>query len=147
MISVVIPLYNEEDNISALQDQLDSALAGMDREIIFVDDGSTDQTLQRLQRRPGTRVLEFEKNSGQSAAMYAGIQAARGDVIVLLDGDLQNDPTDIPKLLAEIERAPTWCAVIASPGRISCRSGSLRDSRTLCGRDSPRTGFAIPGAL
>ena len=104
MISVVIPLYNEEDNIATLQQELDSALAGIDHEIVFVDDGSKDQTVARVQRRPEVRLLEFEKNTGQSAAMYAGIHAAKGDVIVLLDGDLQNDPADIPKLLAEIER-------------------------------------------
>lgn len=104
MISIVIPLYNEEDNIATLQKELGSALAGIDHEIVFVDDGSKDQTVARVDRRPEVRLLEFEKNTGQSAAMYAGIHAAKGDVIVLLDGDLQNDPADIPKLLAEIER-------------------------------------------
>jgi dolichol-phosphate mannosyltransferase len=104
MISVVVPLYNEEDNVAPLQTQLAAALAGIDHEIILVDDCSTDQTLARIEKRPSVRVLEFEKNSGQSAAIYAGVQAARGDVIVLLDGDLQNDPSDIPRLLAEIER-------------------------------------------
>ena len=104
MISVVIPLYNEEDNIAALQRQLADALANHEHEIVFVDDGSRDQTLARIDRNAQTRVLEFEKNAGQSAAMYAGIQAANGEVIVLLDGDLQNDPADILKLIAEIER-------------------------------------------
>lgn len=104
MISVVIPLYNEEDNIATLQKELDAALVGFDHEIVFVDDGSKDQTVARIHRQPGVRVLELQKNTGQSAAMYAGIQAAKGDVIVLLDGDLQNDPADIPKLLAQIEK-------------------------------------------
>lgn len=104
VISVVIPLYNEEDNIAKLQQELASALAGIDYEIVFVDDGSKDQTVARVERRPEVRLLEFEKNTGQSAAMYAGIQAAQGDIIVLMDGDLQNDPADIPKLTAEIER-------------------------------------------
>ena len=103
-ISVVIPLYNEEDNISPLQQELATALAGIDHEIILVDDCSKDQTLARIERRPEVHVIEFAKNTGQSAAMYAGIQAARGDVIVLLDGDRQNDPADIPRLLAEIEK-------------------------------------------
>jgi dolichol-phosphate mannosyltransferase len=101
-LSVVIPLFNEEDNIATLQRELDAALAGIDHEIVFVDDGSKDQTLARIQRRPGVRVIEFERNTGQSAAMYAGLHAARGEVLVLLDGDLQNDPADIPKLLAKI---------------------------------------------
>lgn len=103
-ISVVIPLYNEEDNIAKLQQELDTALSGIEHEIVFVDDGSKDQTVARVQRSPRVRLLEFEKNTGQSAAMYAGIHAAKGDIIVLLDGDLQNDPADIPKLMAEIER-------------------------------------------
>jgi len=104
VISVIIPLFNEEDNIAALQDELAAALAGIDHEIIFVDDGSRDRTLERIRRGAGVRVLVFVKNTGQSAAMYEGINAARGDVIVLLDGDLQNDPKDIPRLLAGIEK-------------------------------------------
>ena len=68
-----------------------------------MDDCSKDQTLARIERRPGVRVIEFAKNTGQSAAMYAGIQAATGEVIVLLDGDRQNDPADIARLLAGIE--------------------------------------------
>jgi len=103
MLSVVIPLYNEEDNIADLQAELASALASIPHEIIFVDDGSSDHTLDRIRRAPNTRILVFAKNTGQSAAMYEGIHAARGDVIVLLDGDLQNDPNDIPRLLAEID--------------------------------------------
>jgi dolichol-phosphate mannosyltransferase len=102
-VSVVIPLYNEEENIAELQKELAAALAGIDHEIILVDDCSKDQTLARIERRPEVRVIEFAKNTGQSAAMYAGIQGAKGDVIVLLDGDRQNDPADIAKLLAGIE--------------------------------------------
>jgi dolichol-phosphate mannosyltransferase len=103
MISVVIPLYNEEDNVQTLQRELAMALGGIPHEIIFVDDGSQDRTLARIERTPEVRVLELEKNTGQSAAMFVGIRAARGEVIVLLDGDLQNDPADIPRLLAQIE--------------------------------------------
>ena len=103
MISVVIPLYNEQENIEPLQKEVAATLSGLDYELILVDDCSSDGTLQHIDRRPGVRVIEFAKNTGQSAAMYAGIYAAKGDVIVLLDGDRQNDPADIPKLLAEIE--------------------------------------------
>lgn len=103
-LSVVIPLYNEEENISPLQAQLEHGLAGQDYEIVFVDDGSKDNTVAKIERRPGVRVLAFEKNAGQSAAMYAGIMAAKGDIIILLDGDLQNDPEDIMKLVAEVEK-------------------------------------------
>jgi dolichol-phosphate mannosyltransferase len=104
MISIVIPLFNEEGNVKTLQHEVAAAMAGREYELILVDDCSTDQTLSRIQCGPGVRVLEFECNTGQSAAMYAGIHAAEGDVVVLLDGDLQNDPGDIPKLLAELER-------------------------------------------
>ena len=103
MISVVVPLFNEEDNVQRLQSELAAALAGTEHEVILVDDGSQDQTVARIRRTPETRVLRFEKNTGQSAAMYEGVHAARGETIVLLDGDLQNDPADIPRLLAEIE--------------------------------------------
>ncbi len=103
-VSVVIPLYNEEENVPILQSELSAALAGIAHELIFVDDGSTDRTLERLTKTPEVRVLQFERNAGQSAAMYAGANAARGSIVILIDGDLQNDPADIPKLLAEIER-------------------------------------------
>lgn len=102
--SVVIPLFNEEDNVAILQKEIGEALAGRNYELILVDDGSSDATVARINRKPEVRVLEFEKNAGQSAAMIAGITAVRGSVIVLLDGDLQNDPKDIPRLLDEITK-------------------------------------------
>jgi glycosyltransferase involved in cell wall biosynthesis len=103
-VSVVVPLFNEEENVPILQAELTAALAGIDYEIIFVDDGSVDETSKRVALDLRVRVLRFERNAGQSAAMYAGLQNARGAVAVLIDGDLQNDPADIPKLLAEIDR-------------------------------------------
>jgi dolichol-phosphate mannosyltransferase len=103
-VSVVVPLFNEEENVPSLQAELGTALAGLDYEIIFVDDGSTDQTFARIALDPRVRVVRFEKNAGQSAALYAGLQAARGATAVLIDGDLQNDPADISRLLSEIER-------------------------------------------
>ncbi|MFL6536798.1 MAG: glycosyltransferase family 2 protein [Chthoniobacterales bacterium] len=103
-ISVVVPLYNEEENVPILQAELANALRGIDHEIIFVDDGSTDATANRIGRSPEVRVVQFERNAGQSAAMFAGLHAARGSIAVLIDGDLQNDPADIPRLIAEIER-------------------------------------------
>ena len=104
MVSVVVPLYNEEENVPLLQTELAAALAGVSHEIIFIDDGSTDRTLACVTNAPEVRVLRFEKNAGQSAALYAGANAARGAIVVLIDGDLQNDPADIPRLLAEIDR-------------------------------------------
>ena len=103
-VSVVVPVFNEEENMSILQSELTTALAGRDYEIIFVDDASTDRTVDKIDSSSRVRILRFEKNRGQSAAMHAGVHAARGSTIVLIDGDLQNDPADIPKLLAEIER-------------------------------------------
>jgi dolichol-phosphate mannosyltransferase len=103
-VSVVVPLFNEEENVPILQAELTAALGPLDYEIIFVDDGSRDGTVARIAPDPRVRVLQFERNAGQSAAMYAGLHAAHGAVAVLIDGDLQNDPADIPRLLSEIER-------------------------------------------
>lgn len=102
-LSVVVPLFNEEDNVRPLVEEIRAALAGWDFELVLVDDGSTDETVARIPDEPFIRVLEFEKNTGQSAAMHAGIMAARGGLIALLDGDLQNDPADIPALITGIE--------------------------------------------
>ena len=103
-VSVVVPLFNEEESISLLQTELSAALKNFDYEIVFVDDGSGDCTADRIERKMNVRVIRFEKNAGQSAAIYAGVMAARGATLVLIDGDLQNDPADIPRLLAEIAR-------------------------------------------
>jgi glycosyltransferase involved in cell wall biosynthesis len=103
-VSVIVPVYNEEQNIPILQAELKAALRGIDCELIFIDDGSVDRTVERIEPGPDVRVIRFKKNAGQSAAMYAGLQAARGAVLVLIDGDLQNDPADIPKLIDEISR-------------------------------------------
>jgi dolichol-phosphate mannosyltransferase len=103
-VSVVVPLFNEEENVPILQAELTSALTGLDYEIIFVDDGSVDRTVERIAPDPRVRLVQFERNAGQSAAIYAGLHGARGDIAVLIDGDLQNDPADIPTLLTEIGR-------------------------------------------
>ena len=109
MISVVIPAYNEEENIPVLYEKLKRVLDSMgeDYEILFVDDGSYDRTpeiLKELAQKDGrVKVIRFRRNYGQTAAMYAGFEHARGDVIVTMDADLQNDPEDIPKLLQKLE--------------------------------------------
>jgi dolichol-phosphate mannosyltransferase len=103
-VSVVVPVYNEAESVSELQRELASALKEISHEILFVDDGSQDRTVDQINRTSSVRVLEFEKNAGQSAAIYAGLMAARGHILVLIDGDLQNDPNDIPRLLAEIDK-------------------------------------------
>ena len=108
-ISVVVPLYNEEDNVQLLYDELHEVLAALpgSAEMVFVDDGSKDRTLARLEavqrQDPGVRVVALRRNFGQTAAMSAGFDHASGAVIVTMDGDLQNDPHDIPKLLAKLD--------------------------------------------
>jgi glycosyltransferase involved in cell wall biosynthesis len=101
-VSVVVPVFNEEENMSILQSELRDALKGLDCELVFVDDGSTDRSAEKIEAGPNVRIVRFEKNTGQSAALYAGIRAARGQTIVMIDSDLQNDPADIPRLLQEI---------------------------------------------
>jgi dolichol-phosphate mannosyltransferase len=103
-ISVVIPVYNEAESLTQLQSELANVMRGYDHELVFVDDGSSDNSLQMIQRGSRVRVLEFAQNTGQSAAIYAGLRAARGEILVLIDSDLQNDPNDIPLLLAEVEK-------------------------------------------
>lgn len=107
-VSIVVPLYNEEENIISLYTALRSAMdkSGGDYEIIFVDDGSTDNTLQMLkqlaQGNEKVKPLSFRRNFGQTAAFAAGFDHAKGDVIVTIDGDMQNDPADIPRLVSLI---------------------------------------------
>jgi len=101
-VSVVVPLYNEEENVPELQSQLTQSLQGFTHELVFVDDGSSDGTAKAVAQSPSVRLLRFQKNAGQSAAMYAGIMAANGEVIVMIDGDLQNDPADIPALVKKL---------------------------------------------
>ncbi|MBX2817333.1 MAG: glycosyltransferase family 2 protein [Saprospiraceae bacterium] len=108
-ISVVVCVYNEEDNIAPLLQQIQQSLTNFKYEVIYVDDGSTDKTLHALQEHaiPGLTVLEFRKNYGQSHALAAGIQAAQGEFIVTMDGDLQNDPSDIPMMLSLLKEG-SW---------------------------------------
>lgn len=108
-LSVVIPVYNEEENIQLLHERLKNALDSLKKEyeIIFVDDGSTDRTLSLLEEIQAADknviILSLRRNFGQTAAFAAGFDFARGDVVVTMDGDLQNDPADIPKFLELIK--------------------------------------------
>ena len=106
MISVVIPVYNEEANLPALMERLERSLSQLDGgesyEIIFTDDGSADRSLEILTSftaRPGVRVVEMVRNYGQHAAVFAGLEQARGEIVVTLDADLQNPPEEIPRLV------------------------------------------------
>lgn len=107
-LSVVIPVFNEQENISPLHEALSEALKGRDYELVFVDDGSTDTSLEALtdiakDDPEHTLVIELRRNFGQTAAIAAGIDHSRGEVIVTIDADLQNDPADIPLLMDKIE--------------------------------------------
>ena len=111
-LSVVITVINEEENIHPLAEEIRNALAGMDYEVIFVDDGSTDATKKKIKEIIDERItlVELRKNYGQSTAMMAGIDHARGKYIALLDGDLQNDPADIPFML-DLMKKEDWDVV------------------------------------
>lgn len=128
-LSIVIPVHNEEQNVAVLVEELGKALANLDAEFIFVDDGSTDGTVERLRAAAQSdgriRIAHFRRNLGQTAAMAAGFRLARGEAVVTLDGDLQNDPADVPVLLAllrdcdvacgvRVERRDTWLKRISS---------------------------------
>lgn len=108
-VSVVVPVYNEQDNVDLLYRRLVDVMESQPREfeIVVVDDGSTDQTLQKLTSIAVSdarlKIIEFRRNFGQTAAMQAGIDFANGDVIVTIDGDLQNEPNDIPMMLDKID--------------------------------------------
>ncbi len=109
-LSLVIPVYNEEQSLGLLFEEICTALASIRKtwEVIFVDDGSTDQSLATLRQLAAedpehVRVVVFRRNFGQTAAITAGIDYSRGDIIVLLDADLQNDPADIPMLVQKLD--------------------------------------------
>jgi dolichol-phosphate mannosyltransferase len=111
-LSVVIPVCNEADNIGSLCAELRQCLGGVDYELVFVDDGSTDNTAATLaglrEAMPQLRVVRHASNAGQSAALLTGVRAARADWVATLDGDGQNDPADLPRLwrLARSASAP-----------------------------------------
>ncbi len=100
-LSIIICVYNEEKNIRPLNKWINESIHDIDYEIIYVDDGSTDSTKQEIKNLNDEKVVlvELRKNFGQSSALYAGIEIAKGEYIVTMDGDLQNDPSDIPMML------------------------------------------------
>jgi len=109
LISVAVPLFNEEESAPVLYEQLKTVLEALNvgYEIIFVDDGSSDNTFEVVksiaESDPRLRVIKFRRNFGQTPAMSAGIDHAQGEIIVTMDGDLQNDPLDIPEFITEIQ--------------------------------------------
>jgi dolichol-phosphate mannosyltransferase len=129
-LSVVIPVYNEEDNLEPLWAELVLVLErlGEEFEVIFVDDGSQDRSAEIIrslrEADPRVRLVRFKANAGESAATDAGFRAARGHWVVTMDADLQNDPADIPRLLADLDR---WDAVTG--WRVHRASGDLLPKR------------------
>jgi glycosyltransferase involved in cell wall biosynthesis len=112
-LSVCVPVYDEEGNVDQLHARLDAALTGLDWEVIYVNDGSRDGTARLLDavaaRDPRARVIHFVRNYGQTAALTAGIHHATAPVLVTMDADLQNDPADIPGMLALLDRCDVVC--------------------------------------
>ena len=118
-VSVVVPVYNEEENIEPLATELNAlsdVVPGL--EVLLVDDGSTDGTWTRIEacraKCPSVRGIRCRQNRGQSSAMLIGLQNAAGDVLVTLDGDMQNNPADIPRLLAALENCDVVCGYRAN---------------------------------
>jgi glycosyltransferase involved in cell wall biosynthesis len=109
-ISVVVPIFNEEESVELLVSRLHAALTAIGRsyEIVLVDDGSKDNSWKKMKelstQYSGLHLIQFRRNFGQTAAMSAGFNESHGEIIITMDADLQNDPTDIPKLLAEIDK-------------------------------------------
>ena len=105
-LSVVVPMYNEEDNVEPLINAVRAALPRQGWELLLVDDGSGDDTVERIERQADrdarVQLVQLARNYGQTQAMQAGFDHARGDVVVTMDGDLQNDPADIPQLVAKL---------------------------------------------
>ena len=163
-VSIVVPVYNEQDNVLPLAEELqrlDKAIPEL--EALFVDDGSSDATWARIQearsRYPAVGGIRYEKNRGQSSALLTGLRHASGDVLVTLDGDLQNNPADIPRLLEALrdcdavcgyraKRQDTWTrrvgSRLANRIRNGCTHDGIRDTgcslkafRKVCVNDLP----------
>ncbi len=105
LLSIIIPVYNEKDNVQPLLSSLSNSLKGLEYEIILIDDGSSDGTPTEILNYNGKNInlIEFARNFGQTSAISAGIDAARGEFIATMDGDLQNDPLDIPIMLKKLQ--------------------------------------------
>ncbi|MFO1427996.1 MAG: glycosyltransferase family 2 protein [Steroidobacteraceae bacterium] len=151
VLSVVVPVCNEAENVGPLAREIGAALAQVPHEILFVDDGSTDATAAEVRRAreagiPQLRLLRHSRRSGQSAAVHSGVRAARAEWVATLDGDGQNDPADIPALLAarrdallvmgnRVSRQDTWRRHAQSRIANAVRGTLLRDGTpdTGCG--------------
>ncbi len=152
-ISIIVPVFNEADNILPLAQEVAAALSPTTRnyELVFVDDCSTDATWEKIraaqQQDPRVRGLRLARNSGQSAALWTGIQATHSPVIATLDGDLQNDPAELPRMLAELAQCDFVCGMRLERQDNFVRRASSRVARwarkTVLGSDFRDTGCAL----
>ncbi len=156
-LSVVVPVHNEEDNLEPLIGEIRATLAGrMGFEIVYVDDGSTDATPDRLRDLmagvPELRVLRHARCCGQSAAVASGVKTSRAPVIATLDGDGQNDPADIPALLARLDAVPDPDFLLVAGWRRKRRDSRIKKLSSrfanglrsrLLGDDTPDTGCGL----
>lgn len=171
MISVIVPVHDEERSVALLHEEIAAALEPLGRpwEVVFVDDGSTDGTFGALTRlhahNDGLRVVRLRRNFGKAAALQAGFEEARGDVVVTIDGDLQDDPAEIPRLLAKLEEGfdlvSGWKARRRDPlrrrilsrlfNRVTCKLSGLSLHDLNCGLKAYRVdvvrGLRIYGEL
>jgi dolichol-phosphate mannosyltransferase len=138
-VAVIVPVFNEEDNVLPMAREVAAALgpAGVAYELVFVDDASTDATWRRIEEAgradPRVRGLRHARNAGQSAALWTGIQGTTAPVLATLDGDLQNDPADLPRLLKELESCDFVCGA-----RLQRRDNWLRRVSSRVARASRR---------
>ena len=136
MLSVVVPILNEAHSLETLWNELSEVAAaeGYQLDVVFVDDGSSDgswEVIRRLAAADGRlRGLRFRRNFGKAAALSAGFEAARGDLVMTLDADLQDDPHEIPRFLAEWGATSTWSAAGSRSGTIRCSKSSPRGYST-----------------
>ena len=143
-VSIVVPVYNEADNVLPLVREVSAAMSGQARrfELVLVDDASTDATWTRIMeaRRsdPRVRGLRHARNAGQSAALWTGVRAAEGTIVATLDGDLQNDPADLPRLLAELDKVD-----FVSGRRVNRQDTFVRKISSRIARSARRAVFKV----
>ncbi|HWN93968.1 MAG TPA: glycosyltransferase family 2 protein [Methylomirabilota bacterium] len=152
-IAIIIPVFNEGENVLPLAEEIRTAMQPLGRsyEIVFVDDASTDATWERIdearRQSPHVRGVRHEWNAGQSAALWTGLRAARSPILVTMDGDRQNDPADVPKLLQELDNADFVCGVRAKRNDAWLRRVSTKVARAarrqVLGVDFCDTGCAL----
>ena len=143
-LSIIVPVFDEEENVAPLAEQVDHALTGepCSWELVFVDDASRDRTWERIQgarrRDPRVKGVRHQRNAGQSAAFWTGLRATTSPLVATLDGDLQNDPADLPKLLAELGQADFVSGV-----RVNRRDTWLRRVSSRVARRARRTALGV----